>query len=153
VLGLILSALHISFDLVSVLWSPFWSDLLPAQLLGTLMILVGDLFFVWALIAFGNSWRIGVDEKSAGRLVTTGIFAYSRNPIFAFIGLYFVGTFLINGRPVFLIFAALTVIGLHYQVLQEEKFLSNIYGQAYRNYCTRAGRYISLKAISQRPGK
>jgi protein-S-isoprenylcysteine O-methyltransferase Ste14 len=152
-LALILSALHISFDLVPVLWNPVWLDLLPTKILGVLMILAGDTVFVWALISFGNSWRIGIDEKSAGALVTNGIFAFSRNPIFAFIDLYFVGTFLVNGTLVFLIFAVMTVIGLHYQILQEENFLSSRYGQAYRDYCTQAGRYVNLKAILQRPGK
>ena len=103
----------------------------------------------WALIAFGNSWRIGIDEKSADALVTNGIFALSRNPIFAFIDLYFIGTFLINGTLVFLVFAVVTVLALHYQILQEEKFLLSKYCQAYQVYRLQAGRYLNLKAVLQ----
>ena len=150
ILVLILSALHDTFDNTLTLWNPVLVNLLPAKILGLLMILAGDLIFVWALISFGNSWRIGIDEKSAGTLVTNGIFAFSRNPIFVFIDLYFIGTFLLNGTLFFLIFAVAAVIGLHYQILQEEKFLSSKYGPAYRDYCTQAGRYINLKAIQLR---
>ena len=143
-LTLVFSALHRSFQPLPFLWNPFWLDLLPAQILGVLVILAGDALFVWALASFGNSWRIGIDEKSAGALITKGVFAISRNPIYMFIDLYFLGTFLVNGKLIFLIFAIITIFALHYQILQEEKFLSNRYGQAYRDYCTKAGRYIKL---------
>ena len=109
-----------------------------------LVILTGDGLFVWALVSFGNSWRIGIDEKKAGALVTGGIFAFSRNPIFAFIDLYFLGTFQVNGGPVFLVFAILTMLALHWQILQEEKFLASRYGQTYQDYCRQAGRYGTL---------
>lgn len=143
-LTMIASALHIPFRPVPILWNPAWVAL-PARILGVLVILAGDVVFVWALISFGSSWRVGIDEKSAGALVTSGIFAFSRNPIFAFVDLYFVGTFLVNGTLAFLIFALVTVIGLHYQILQEEKFLVGNYGQAYREYLSRTGWYISLR--------
>ena len=100
---------------------------------------------MWALISFGNSWRIGIDEKRAGSLVTNGIFIFSWNPIFAFIDLYFLGTFLLNGGPVFLVFVIVTMLALHYQISQEEKFLLKKYGQAYERYCRRVGRYATWK--------
>jgi len=109
-----------------------------------LVILVGDAIFVWALISIGNSWRIEIDERSTGMLVTNGIFAFSHNPIFAFIDLYFLGTFLMNGSLVFLVFTVVITLALHYQILQEEKFLVGRYGQAYQVYCKQTGRYIQL---------
>ncbi len=143
-LALVLSTLHSPFQPVPAMWNPIWQDLPTAQVLGVLVILAGDGLFVWALVSFGNSWRIGIDEKKAGVLVTKGIFAVSRNPIFMFIDLYFLGTFLVTGTLIFLVFAIITIIALHYQILQEEKFLGNRYGQTYRDYCARAGRYIKL---------
>ena len=115
-----------------------------AQVIGAAVILAGLVVFVWALISFGNSWRIGIDKQTMGALVTTGLFAFSRNPIFLFVDLYFVGTFLLNGSLFFLVLALLVVPGLHYQILQEEKFLLRQYGQAYRDYCARTGRYFTL---------
>jgi len=132
-LASIMSVLHVSFHPVPILLDPIRAGLLPAQILGVLMILAADIVFVWALISFGNSWQIGIDERSTGALVTDGIFAFSRNPTFSFIDLYFLGTFLVNGTLVFLLFALVTAIGLHYQILQEENFLSNRYGQAYQD--------------------
>ena len=129
------------------------AGLLPVQVLGVLLILAGDALFVWALISFGNSWRIGIDEKSAGALVTNGIFAFSRNPIFAFIDLYFLGTFLVSGAPIFLIFAVVTILGSALPDPARGKIPYRA-GMARHIKITagQVGRYVNLKAIQQRPG-
>lgn len=113
-----------------------------AKFIGAMLIIAGFVIFIWSLVSFGNAWRVGIDEKNPGGLVTGCIFAFSRNPIFIFIDLYFSGTFLINGSLIFLIFAVSVVAGLHYQILQEEKSLLKTYGQVYRDYCARVRRYF-----------
>lgn len=116
-------------------------DFTPLKWVGAALIVAGQIIFLLALLAFGDSWRVGIDKQAPGTLITGGVFAVSRNPIFLFVDLYFIGTFLINGTVIFLIFAVLTVAGLHYQILQEEKFLSSNYGKVYRAYQARTGRY------------
>jgi len=145
-LELLFSSLNTPFQLVPTAWNPILVNGLPLKIAGVLIILFGDFMFGWALISFGNSWRIGIDENSPGALVTGGIFALSRNPIFVFIDCYFIGTFLINGTLAFLIFAVMTVIGLDYQIHQEEKFLLDKYGRAYQTYCSQVGRYIDFRS-------
>jgi protein-S-isoprenylcysteine O-methyltransferase Ste14 len=34
------------------------------------------------------------------------------------------------------------LLGLHYQIVQEEKFLAQTYGEAYENYRSRTARYF-----------
>ncbi|MBN2005535.1 MAG: isoprenylcysteine carboxylmethyltransferase family protein [Anaerolineae bacterium] len=117
----------------------------PAKIAGAALIVFGQIVFILALLAFGDSWRVGIDTQSPGLLVTGGVFSVSRNPIFFFIDLYFVGTFLINGTAIFLAFAILVVAGLHYQILQEERFLSSNYGKSYRSYLDRTHRYFGWR--------
>ncbi len=112
------------------------------QWFGVALNLTGLLIFAAALVSFGRSWRVGIDEERAGELVTGGVFAFSRNPIFIFLDLFFVGTFLINGTLLFFVFAAVIVLGVHYQILEEESFLRRHYGTAYESYCRRTGRYF-----------
>lgn len=121
-------------------------DSMSLGVVGAVLTVLGFALFVWSLISFGNSWRIGIDKKALGDLVTTGAFAFSRNPIFLFIDLYFVGTFLINGTLVFLIFAVLVIVGLHYQIVQEERFLAQAFGKPYKDYCARTGRYLGRRS-------
>jgi protein-S-isoprenylcysteine O-methyltransferase Ste14 len=118
-------------------------DAMPAKLLGVTVIICAFVIFVLALGALGNSWRLGIDQHHPGRLVTTGIYSYSRNPIYLFFDLYFLGTFLINGSLFFLIMTILVALNLHYQILQEERFLASAHRAAYEAYCARTARYIA----------
>lgn len=116
----------------------------PVKLIGVALVSLGLAIFAMAYVSFGDSWRVGFDVKSPGALVTSGIFSISRNPIYLSLDLWFIGIFLINGTLIFLIFAALAVVAMHWQIQQEEAFLSNIYGQPYRDYRARIGRYVTV---------
>lgn len=148
IVEVLLYAIHTEFRLFPAPLDMQLIDTMPARLIGVALVLIAFVIFIWALVSFGDSWRVGIDEKTKGDLVTTGIFAVSRNPIFIFIDIYFIGTFLINGSLIFLVFAAVVVIGLHYQIIQEEMFLAKAYGQAYQDYCARTERYFGWRRTS-----
>ncbi len=119
------------------------------RVVGVVVLTFGLIILIWAFISFGRSWRVGMDLKTPGELVTTGIFARTRNPIYVFLILWFVGTFLIHGTLIFLIFALLAIGHLHYQILREEKFLIGLYGQPFKDYCARTGRYFTFVRYSK----
>ena len=141
----LLYALHSSFHLFPTSLNIQLIDSFVAKVVGVVLVSVGLLIFLSAYISFGDSWRVGFDVKSPGALVTTGVFRYSRNPIYLFLNLWFLGTFLINGRLVFLIFAVMTAVVVHWQILQEEAFLLRLYGKPYEDYCARTGRYFTTE--------
>ncbi len=147
IIEVLLYSLHLKFRLFPSILDMQLIDSILARFVGTLMIAIGFVIYAMALIALGASWRMGIDYEAPGELVTTEIYAVSRNPIFVFLGLYFFGSFLINGTLIFLVFAVAAVIALHYQILQEEEFLAKAHGKAYRDYCARTGRYFTWKYI------
>ena len=104
--------------------------------------LFGLSIFCLALISFGNSWRVGVDKQNSGKLVTNGIFSISRNPVFVFMDIYFLGVWLIYSNIFFLIALILVITGIHFQILQEEKFLLKQYGKEYKDYQRKVRRYL-----------
>lgn len=117
---------------------------------------IGLAIFAQAMRDLGASWRLGIDEKRPGRLVTGGIYAFSRHPIYLFFNLYFLGTFLVNGTLIFLLFALLMAGTLHLQILNEEAFLLRTYGTAYRTYCLRTARYLGRRRphrVAAAPGE
>ncbi|CAN5728200.1 hypothetical protein BH18ACI4_BH18ACI4_17420 [soil metagenome] len=140
---ILLYAVHSSFHIFPSSWNVQLVDSLWARVIGVLMVTLGLIIFILAYVSFGDSWRVDFDVKTPGALVTTGIFAMSRNPIYLFLDLWSFGIFLINGTPMFLIFAALTAAVVHWQILQEEKFLFHLYSQSYQDYRVRTGRYVS----------
>jgi protein-S-isoprenylcysteine O-methyltransferase Ste14 len=110
--------------------------------LGVGLCLGGVLILVLSLVAFGKSFRVGVDVERPGRLVTTGIFALSRNPIYVGFFLFLVGQFLVfpNWIPLFYLVGATLLF--RRQVLREEEFMRQRYGGEYAEYCSRVRRYV-----------
>lgn len=123
----------------------FYLDLFSVmflKVLGVILVVAGLVIFAAALASFGNSWRVGIDKRYPGKLVTDGIFAITRNPIFLFLDIYFLGMALIYNNLFFLLFFTLVMLGIHYQILEEEKFLAVHYGEEYKNYVKRVKRYL-----------
>lgn len=129
------------------LFDPGWSMWLGAALELTAVVL-----FAASLRSFGASWRVGVDRHRPGELITFGVFALSRNPIFLAMDLFFLGAVLMTGRLVPVVFAAGALVGFHRQIRVEERFLQQRYGAAYRSYCARVRRYLGWTTVrSTRP--
>jgi protein-S-isoprenylcysteine O-methyltransferase Ste14 len=122
-------------------------DSLAVKITGFCLMVLALVLYVLALFTLGSSWRVGAQEAKVGGLVTHGIYAVSRNPIYVFFALYFIGTFLINGALVFLIFAIAAILNLHYLTLAEERSLLMSYGDAFRDYCALAPRYFDWRKI------
>jgi protein-S-isoprenylcysteine O-methyltransferase Ste14 len=97
---------------------------------------------LWSLISFGKSFRVGIDEDHPGGLVTTGVFALSRNPIYVAFALVLVGEFLVYSSWIRLLYLMGGILLLHRQVMREEGYLSAQYGEEYAEYRARVRRYM-----------
>lgn len=96
-----------------------------------------------AQMAMGASWRIGVDEGERTELVTAGVFALCRNPIYSFMVVAWVGLALLV--PTWLSLASIAVGILAFQVqvrLVEEPFLIGAHGEPYLTWARRVGRFV-----------
>jgi len=142
----VLYAIQADFRLFPAVLHTRLLDGVLAQAAGVVLLVVGFALFIRAIRDLGISWRLGVDEKRPGELVTAGIYAVSRHPIYLFFNLYFWGTFLLNGTVVFLLFALVIAVNLHLQILVEEEFLLRRYGPVYQSYRLRTGRYLGWRA-------
>ena len=97
---------------------------------------------LWSLISFGRSFRVGIDTDRPDRLITSGIFAISRNPIYVGFALVLVGQFLVFPNWVPLVYLAAGFLLFHRQVLREESFMRQHYSEEYAEYCRRVRRYL-----------
>jgi protein-S-isoprenylcysteine O-methyltransferase Ste14 len=96
-----------------------------------------------AQLAMGDSWRIGVDEAQRTQLVTDGVFAWVRNPIFSAMVVATIGLVLLV--PNLISIAALLVLAAALEVqvrLVEEPYLGRTHGAAYEHYRSRTGRFL-----------
>jgi protein-S-isoprenylcysteine O-methyltransferase Ste14 len=114
----------------------------PVSWVGVLFCLAGLLLLLWSLVSFGKSFRVGIDMEHPDKLITGGVFAFSRNPIYAAFALILLGQFLVFPNWILLVFMAAGVWLFHRQVLLEETYLKQHYGQEYSEYCQRVRRYL-----------
>lgn len=109
---------------------------------GLLLAFAGDAVFLLSVICMGANWRAGVDATQRTALVTGGVYARSRNPAFLGFDLLYLGLALAAPVPLHLALAALGVLVLHLQILQEEAYLAAVFGDAYEQYRRRVRRYL-----------
>lgn len=110
--------------------------------LGVCVCLAGLLLLLWSLISFGQSFRVGIDPDTADKLVTSGIFAVSRNPIYVAFALVLIGQFLIFPNWILLVYFGAAVWLFNRQILREEEYLKKHYGAEYAEYCKKVRRYL-----------
>ena len=131
-------------QLISIVFG--WS-LLPAgaRFTGFCTGLLGDMIFLLSVLCMKDSWRAGIPDTDKTELVTTGIYAFSRNPAFLGFDFMYIGVLLMYCNVLTLGFSLFAMIMLHLQILQEERFLASTFGEPYREYCRRVFRYLGRK--------
>jgi protein-S-isoprenylcysteine O-methyltransferase Ste14 len=110
--------------------------------IGAFLCFGGLVLFLLSLFSFGKSFRVGIDLDHSDKLVTKGVFAFSRNPIYVAFGFVLLGQLLVFPNWILLVYLAAGIWLFHRQVLREEEFLSRHYGQEYAEYCNRVRRYL-----------
>lgn len=107
------------------------------------------------VVAFGITLRgyrfLGLDNTycESGGLVTGGMYAYSRNPQYVTSVLATVGLAITCGSPLTFVFA-LALFALYFLfVLNEERWLIQGYGEAFRDYMQSTPRFIDERSISR----
>lgn len=120
---------------------PFWDGEL-AGWIGLTLSAVAIIGFALTLVSFGNSFRVGIDVNAPDKLITGGMFAISRNPIYVCFLLFFAGLFLIHRNIVIAVAVVLFALAIHRQILREERFLAGHYGEEYEAYRKRVRRYL-----------
>lgn len=91
----------------------------------------------------GASWRIGVAADERTELVTSGIYARVRNPIFTCVLATVVGFCLMWPTAAMLAGFALLWLAIELQVRRvEEPHLARVHGAAWAEYCRHTGRYL-----------
>ena len=135
----------------------FMCGFLPhiALLIGSIFvpINIGTLFWIGLpIFIFGiilNVIAMYSFSQFTGDLNTTGIYCYSRNPMYVggflfVLGLNLIGWSMSLMTIIFVILSVLWISATYWGVLQEESFLENKYGNSFREYMKKVPRYIGI---------
>lgn len=116
-----------------------------ARFTGFLIGMLGDIIFLISVVCMKDSWRAGIPDKDKTELVTNGIYKFSRNPAFLGFDVMYAGVLLMYFNPLTAVFSLFAAVTLHLQILQEEKYLTSVFGSSYTAYKSRVFRYLGRK--------
>ena len=142
-----MSAATLGIVIAQLLSVAFGWSMLPAgaRFTGFFTGLLGDLIFLFSVVCMKDSWRAGIPETDKTELVTTGIYRFSRNPAFLGFDFMYIGVLLLYFNPLTAAFTLFSVVMLHLQILQEERYLTAAFGEDYTDYKRHVFRYLGRK--------
>lgn len=111
---------------------------------GFITMITGMGLMVVSQARMGGAWRIGVpkERETSQTLVTSGLYRYSRNPIYIGIMLFLLGTVLTIPGPVTILSLIGTFLLLHPIIKREEASMAAIFGTEYATYCHEVRRWL-----------
>ena len=110
---------------------------------GLTLCAAGIVFSSFAQYSMGAEWRIGVDPDEETELVTTGIYAYVRNPIYTGCIVFGTGLLLLAPHPLFLATGLIGYFSIRAYVKEiEEPYLIELHGDDYREYQSMTGSFF-----------
>jgi protein-S-isoprenylcysteine O-methyltransferase Ste14 len=120
--------------------------------LGALLVLVSFPFLIWVHQSLGANFNTVLGTRDRRFLATRGPYRWVRHPMYSVLFLYLLGILLLTGNVLiggFLLGGFLVTIGT--RLAKEEAVLEEAYGEAYRAYRQRTGRFWPRATASREP--
>jgi protein-S-isoprenylcysteine O-methyltransferase Ste14 len=89
----------------------------------------------------GRNWRMDISDRNTA-LVTEGLFARIRHPIYAFSIAMMIATAIVLPTPAMVAIACVHIVLMNVKARNEEAHLARMHGDAYARYVARTGRFF-----------
>ncbi len=109
--------------------------------LSTLFLLAAGVFMLFSFVTLGDLNRFGLPDRKT-RIVDTGIYSVSRNPMYVGFYLLNVSSVLFFPHPVNAVMAVAGIAIHHLIVLGEERHMAKTFGPEWDEYRKRVRRYL-----------
>lgn len=125
-------------------WLGFAAVELPdaLRLFGLALALIGLPLLIWMFRSLGNNITDTVQTRQNAQLVVRGPYRYIRHPLYSFGALFFVGLMLMTANALILICGVIALALLILRTPAEEEQLVAKFGDSYRDYMGRTGRFL-----------
>ena len=122
---------------------PKYSLLYPINLIGILGLVISLVFFFSGFNIFKSYAENPVPTSSSERLIKTGVFAYTRNPIYLSLVLFHLSMFLVFENVMYLLSAVGQTIWIHNYIIKfEEEYLLGKFTDEYQRYMNTVSRWL-----------
>ena len=89
-----------------------------------------------------ESWRIGIDSNTNTPLITSGLFRYSRNPVYVGLITSMLALLLLTPNSFTLFYLIMGSMVIQIQTRLEEAYLDKIHGEPYMEYKSNVRRFL-----------
>ena len=122
---------------------PKYSLLYPINLIGILGLIISLTFFWSGFNIFISYAENPVPTSTSERLIKTGIFAYTRNPIYLSFVLFHLSMFLVFENVMYLLTTIGQAIWIHNYIIKfEEEYLLGKFTDEYERYMNAVSRWL-----------
>ena len=113
------------------------------NMIGLIGLIVSVIFFFSGFNLFKSYKEDPKPTSDTNRLIKTGIFAYTRNPIYLALVLFYFSMFLVFENVMYLLSSLALFIWLNnYVIKPEEDYLKNKFGDEFVRYCGAVKRWL-----------
>jgi len=117
-------------------WSSGWNQVAAYALIGIAAVII-----IASAVTLGDATRLGIPDENTV-LKHTGIYRFSRNPMYVGFNLLTIAAMVYSLHPVIIAAGVYSIIVYHLIICGEERFLESRFGDAYRAYCATVRRYF-----------
>jgi len=125
-------------------WIDLFSFYLPNWLrwAGFVLGIFSVVFWTWTQATLDTQWSAQLQLKKNHHLVTTGPYAYIRHPLYLGMIGWSISVSLLTANWIFVAVCVLSVAGLVWRVPKEEQMMIEAFGDEYKAYMQRTGRFF-----------
>ena len=115
----------------------------PIETAGAFLIVLGIVLIGWGMLTFVRARTAILPMRPASRLVDSGPYRITRNPMYTGMSLLYLGGMLVlNWGWALVVFPVVIVLLYRLVIRREEEYLAAEFGEEYREYCRRVRRWI-----------
>ena len=122
---------------------PKYPLIYPLNLLGVFLIILAPIIFFSSRNAFYAHEENPLPQTETDKIIKTGIYAYSRNPIYLSFIFFHLGMFLTFENIMYFLCSIFLFFWLNnYVIAEEEKYLKNKFNDEFIRYCQSVKKWI-----------
>jgi protein-S-isoprenylcysteine O-methyltransferase Ste14 len=123
-------------------WAAIGGWPMAARWAGIGLMLLNLPLLIWMFRSLGSNITPTVKTRTEHQLVTAGPYRYIRHPLYTFGGIFFFGAMLVAGNWLLLVSGVVALWALGQRTPLEEEMLTKKFGQQYKDYMAKTGRYL-----------
>lgn len=111
--------------------------------LAVVVLTIGALLVAWGMVTFRRAGTAIHPRHSASRLVVSGPYRFTRNPMYTGLSIVYIAVSAMMGTawPLILLPLILFIV-FRFVIQREERYLEDAFGSEYTEWCARVGRWL-----------